>query len=732
MWDQRVLQDLRRRLAAEEDAARRSQQLQPRSTPWRATYGSVAPLAVPPAPAAGPHDNLSAFRREIARLEALIAGGRGSAGEYFLHGLIHYASGRWSVAVRDFDEAIRLGGNPIDQLYCLRGLAHYGLGEYRAAWDDLNEAVRRSPSIRNVNNRGVIACACGEAERALRDFDAALAIRQWTVKAGPVSVNRALALSDLGRHEQAAAELKSLIESSGDPEIVDPANRAAGLVYRRRGDFGRSGISYDIAVQAVRADEQAAHGQPGTPAIDRMPGDHSLLDEFAGEETAADALIGRGVAHHELNQIVPAIEDYGQAIRHNPRRTAAYVNRAVAYVDRGDPDLAERDLATALRLDPNDAYALGNRGLLRMRQGQAALGRADLARATALRSDLRPVIQRILGRERLPQAAGESTRLSPWAAPETPALGWSPALGSSPAATTPASARRPYAAATPAEAVERLAEAGKGEDLEATIETLASPVREGFGNLRAAAARMDIAMARYRAAKNNRSGGFFNPASGPLERQIDVEKRKHAAVHKFVVQEMTVLSQHPVATPEVAAFRLVVRTIKANSLGETQTPKQVFYAVREEGNWRLLPESVWAAASGKERRSITSYFDQQVARLEAMRAITEQAARAIADRKPVNELAVLVAWNQVSEGVPWPGTLGDEPPTLAEAFLKALNSMLWDQGAPPGMAQPGLGPFQQPPAGQADAPDAQPGLKPSPRRPSQSSPARPTPSGPAE
>lgn len=370
LWDDRVLMVLRQRLAADENVSRpRQQPSQPGSKQPRPSYGDLAPLAIKPE-AAG--DSLNVYRPEIARLEAVMAQDRALAADYFLHGLIHYGSGRFSVALRDFNEAIRRNPKPSDEFYGLRGLAHYGLGDYRAAWIDLNEAVKRSSNVRNLNNRGAIACALGQTERAIQDFDAALAIRQEAVKVGPVSINRALAMSDLGRHEQAAAELKKVIEAPGDPDATTAANRAAGLVYRRMGDFKRSGLAYDKALVFLELDGR--------------------------EEFAFDALIGRGLAHHELNQIAAAIDDYSKAIGLDPRRAAACVNRAVAYMDRGDLNLAERDLELALRIDPNDVYALGNRGLLKIRQGQTAAGQADLARCVELRKDLQPIIQRISGR----------------------------------------------------------------------------------------------------------------------------------------------------------------------------------------------------------------------------------------------------------------------------------------------------------------------------------------------
>ncbi len=401
-------------------------------------------------------------------------------------------------------------------------------------------------------------------------------------------------------------------------------------------------------------------------------------------------------------------------------------------MDRGDLDLAERDLEAALRLNPSDALALGNRGLLRIRQGQTALGQADLARCVELRKDLQPMVQRIVGRNQQPQAAAESRRPCPFAAAEMPAV------RPCPFATPTVPAGRPYAAATPAEAVQWLAAAGKSEDVDATIEALAAPLGDAFGKLRAAAAQMDVAMGKYRAAKNARSGDFFNLANSSLAQLIQREQRKQAAAQKFVVQEMQILSQEPVGNEKDAAMRLVVRTIKRNALGETQTPKEIYYAVREGGGWKLLPESAWRALNDAgAARFLMSYFSQQVDRLQAMCAITEKATQAMADGNPVSEIELLAAWNTVSQGVPWPGKMGDETPSLAEAFLKALNAMIWEQAAqPPFMAQPGQGLFQpqqpQPSAGDADPDDARPSIKPRAKRPPQSSPARPSPWGPVE
>ena len=745
MWDDRVLLELRRRLAADEDQARRrQQQLHPGPHPWRPDYGPVAPLFFVPQHLPG--GGLDVYRGEIQRLDALFAHGRPTAVDFYMHGLIHYESGYLPIALRDFEQAVRLARTPSDRYYSLRGLVHFGLGEYREAWDDLNEAVRLSPDVRNLNNRGVIASLFGQTDRALQDFDAALGVRQYVVKTSSISINRALALSDAGRNEEAAAGIKSVVGMAGDPDAVDPGNYAAGFVYRRMGDFVRSGISYDIVIQKKRAENVAANGQPTTSAIAEMPDNHSFLDEFAGEETVVDALVGRGVAHHELNQLGPAVADYSQVIRLAPKRTAAYVNRAVAYIDRGSFNLAENDLQTALKLNPNDAFALGNLGLLKLRQGQTASGQADLARCVELRKDLQPILQRISNRVQQPQASPSSTpqtpaaRPSPWdnpekpvgppsssSTPQTPAASPSPwdvpekpagppsASGTSgrwawlspeiakppamqpvpsdvpaappaqptPVATVTAPVHRPYTAATPAEAVAWLADAGKREDLDAIDEALAFPLGKAFHDLHAAAVQMDVAMSKYKAARNAQSGGFLNLAHSPLEEQIERDKRKFADAHKFVVQEMKILHEESAGGEAGGTLRLVIETRKMNARGEPQTVQEIYYAVREGKVCKLLPEQSWLAVNdAREREAMLSYFDKQITRLRAMCAITEKATQSLLDGQPVSEIAIFMAWAQVSEGVPLPGRMGDEPPSMGEILASEVWKH-WSQGQPP-------------------------------------------------
>jgi len=67
-----------------------------------------------------------------------------------------------------------------------------------------------------------------------------------------------------------------------------------------------------------------------------------------------------------------ALDEYGQAIRWNPRNAEAYNNRGNFYEELGKHEQALADFDRALAIDPQYAKALNNRGIT-----QLALGRTD-------------------------------------------------------------------------------------------------------------------------------------------------------------------------------------------------------------------------------------------------------------------------------------------------------------------------------------------------------------------
>ena len=73
-----------------------------------------------------------------------------------------------------------------------------------------------------------------------------------------------------------------------------------------------------------------------------------------------------------------AISDLTEAIRLEPGEVRGYVNRAYAYVGKGEPDKAVADLTEAIRRQPKLAEAYGHRGWLYQQKGDFQKAIADL------------------------------------------------------------------------------------------------------------------------------------------------------------------------------------------------------------------------------------------------------------------------------------------------------------------------------------------------------------------
>jgi len=76
-----------------------------------------------------------------------------------------------------------------------------------------------------------------------------------------------------------------------------------------------------------------------------------------------EAFVNRGVAYYDKGQFGRAIEDYDQAIRLKPDLAEAFNNRSLAYYRNNQYDRAQQDFDQTIRLNKNYGNALINRAL---------------------------------------------------------------------------------------------------------------------------------------------------------------------------------------------------------------------------------------------------------------------------------------------------------------------------------------------------------------------------------
>jgi lipoprotein NlpI len=143
-----------------------------------------APSAAAPAPAAPAEPVRDEARIVLAladdptvkALNGKISENPEDAGALYRRGQVYASKGAYTLAIKDFDEAIRL--NPKDvEAFNNRCWARTVVGELAAALKDCNEALRLRPNfVDALDSRGLVNLKSGAPKNAIADFDAALKI----------------------------------------------------------------------------------------------------------------------------------------------------------------------------------------------------------------------------------------------------------------------------------------------------------------------------------------------------------------------------------------------------------------------------------------------------------------------------------------------------------------------------------------------------------------------------
>jgi Caspase domain/Tetratricopeptide repeat len=143
----------------------------------------LKPAEIPAAPAEKPADNNDgstavalADDPTIKNLTAKLADNPDDANALYRRGQVYASKGAYSLAIRDFDDSIRL--NPKDvEAFNNRCWARAVIGDLQAALKDCNEALRLRPNfVDALDSRGLVNLKSGLAKNAIADFDAALRI----------------------------------------------------------------------------------------------------------------------------------------------------------------------------------------------------------------------------------------------------------------------------------------------------------------------------------------------------------------------------------------------------------------------------------------------------------------------------------------------------------------------------------------------------------------------------
>ena len=368
-----------------------------------------------------PHKQVPGNRRDRRRRRRLVQGSdAGSDEDPFQRALLEHQAGRLESAQQAYAavplahpqglKALRRGaevalrrddaGGAIGALEQLVGLSaaeardYYNLGIARRMAEDLigaRDAFQRAVALDPVDaaargNLAGVLLALDEAAPALSVLDRTLEQgRDLPPRSeARIQANRAIALRQLGRLEEAAAALRRVLTLEGD----DPQAAAAlGAVLRDLGWYAEAVEHFRRIVQfrphSDRAKVDLASALVANGDMDEVIDVVEKLDNLSPED--AEALSNLGNAFYDQGRPDLAATAFRGAVELVPDFGAAWDNLGLALQVAGDPDGALEAHRRAVKLLPEDAGSRFNLGTAA--QGLGRHGDAEAAYRECLRWD---------------------------------------------------------------------------------------------------------------------------------------------------------------------------------------------------------------------------------------------------------------------------------------------------------------------------------------------------------
>ena len=200
-------------------------------------------------------------------------------------------------------------------------------------------------------NRGIAYRRKGQLDLAIQDFDQALRLQPNDAEA---LNNRGITLDDMGAFDRAIQDFAKAIRLK--PNYAE--------AYFNRANSYRHKSQHERAMQD-KLPRQMGKVRAGTTA-GISPDADAIRDYDQAIRVKSDyaaAFVNRGIAYYDKGQYDLAIEDYDEAIRLQPDLAEAYNNRALAYYKTNQYARALPDFDQTIRLNKNYGNALINRAL---------------------------------------------------------------------------------------------------------------------------------------------------------------------------------------------------------------------------------------------------------------------------------------------------------------------------------------------------------------------------------
>lgn len=279
------------------------------------------------------------YQVAIAQYNLVIDANPNDTQAWMERGIAYARSGDHVTAINDYSTAAELDrSNAL--IYYNRGISYDAMNMTELALADYDHAIRHDELYAYTwNNRGYVYASMGEWERAINDYSHAIDLDPTYATAYN---NRAIAYVHIGHLDAARDDYETALDLT--PDYID-ASYNYGILMYKQGDY-QSAMNAFHAV--IKSDVEK------TP---QMWNNH-------------------GSAMHRLGQYSQAITSYTGALDLDPDYKLARLNRAAAYRDLGEYQLAVDDYSELLLDNPfqYDLYLARGNALENIEPASAAAG----------------------------------------------------------------------------------------------------------------------------------------------------------------------------------------------------------------------------------------------------------------------------------------------------------------------------------------------------------------------
>jgi predicted O-linked N-acetylglucosamine transferase (SPINDLY family) len=268
--------------------------------------------------------------------------------------VVLHRRGSFRDAAARYAEILGRDPNHFDALHML-GVVHIQLGEFEKALEQITRALTIRQETHAHSNLAYALNALKRHDDALRQCDAALALKPDYIEA---LMNRGVALASLERFDEALVAFERVLAlDPRSPEAL--SNRGFALASLNRHAEALASCDQALAL-APRSAQSLNNRGLALAGLRRIESAIASYDEaLAIKPDYAEAAYNRGIVLAQAGRPGEALESYDRALGLRPDYAEAHFNRAGVLRDlkRCDEALASRN--RAFRLDPTLPTVIG-------------------------------------------------------------------------------------------------------------------------------------------------------------------------------------------------------------------------------------------------------------------------------------------------------------------------------------------------------------------------------------